>query len=120
MSRRRLVALLLVAMLPASCASDEADGVVVDMFDNRFSPAELTIEAGTEITFRGAGRNPHNAVASDGSWSTESVFNSLDQYEGDDAVLRFETPGTYDFFCTYHGTAEGQGMAGTITVEDSR
>lgn len=117
MRRRGLILALVASALAAAC-SGEPEGVVVEMFDNRYSPAELTIEAGTEVVFRGAGRNPHNAVASDGSWSTETVFGSLDQYEGDDAVLRFETPGSYDFFCTYHGTAEGQGMAGTITVEE--
>ena len=34
---------------------------------------------GATVTFVGAGRNPHNAVASDGSWSTESEFGSLEQ-----------------------------------------
>ncbi len=116
--RRRLSLALAMASLTAACAGG-SEGMVVEMFDNRFAPAQLTVEVGTEVVFRGAGRNPHNAVASDGSWSTETAFGSLDQYDGDDAVLVFETPGTFDFFCTYHGTAEGQGMAGTITVEDS-
>lgn len=85
------------------------------MLDNRFQPAELTVTAGTEVTFLGAGRNAHNAVASDGTWSTEDGFGGLEQFEGDAATLTFDS-GTYPFFCTFHGNAEGDGMAGTLTV----
>jgi len=86
------------------------------MFDNRFEPADFTVEQGTEVVFRGAGRNPHNAVAADSSWSTESSFGSLEQFDGDDATVVFNTPGTYQYFCTFHGNAEGRGMAGTVEV----
>jgi plastocyanin len=69
------------------------------------------------VTFVGAGRNPHNAVAADESWSTEDVFGSLEQLEGDEATLTYETPGEYVFFCTFHGNAQGDGMAGSLIVE---
>lgn len=95
----------------------EGDDVRLDMFDNRFEYTEVRIPVGGSVDFYGAGRNPHNAVASDGSWSTEDVFGSLEQYEGDSAVLTFDSPGTYVFFCTFHGNAEGDGMAGTLIVE---
>jgi plastocyanin len=39
--------------------------------------------------------------------------------EGDSAVISFDSPGTYVFFCSFHGNAEGSGMAGTIIVGDS-
>ena len=77
--RRRLSLALAMASLTAACAGG-SEGMVVEMFDNRFAPAQLTVEVGTEVVFRGAGRNPHNAVASDGSWSTETAFGSLDAY----------------------------------------
>lgn len=106
--------LVLAAFALGSCGGSQA--VVVEMLDNRFSPVEVTVPAGDEVSFVGAGRNPHNAVAADGSWSTESVFGSLEQFDGDAADLTFDTPGTYPFFCTFHGNAEGEGMAGTLTV----
>ena len=53
-----------------------------------------------------------HAVAADGSWSTEEVFGSLEQLEGDEAVLTYDQPGEYVFFCTYHGNSDGDGMAG--------
>ena len=65
-----------------------------------------------------AGANPHNAVEADGLWSTETVFGSLDQFEGDEAVLTYDEAGEYVFFCTYHGNSGGAGMAGTLIVGD--
>jgi len=112
-----LVGLLLLA----SCGGDEGasisgDDVVVEMFDNRYEFTEIRIPVGGSVTFVGAGRNPHNAMAADGSWSTESVFGSLEQGEGDEAVLEFDTVGEYVFYCSFHGSATGQGMAGTLSV----
>ncbi|MGA8039978.1 MAG: plastocyanin/azurin family copper-binding protein, partial [Acidimicrobiia bacterium] len=72
---------------------------------------------GGTVTFVGAGRSPHNANAADGSWSTEDVFGSLNQLEGDSAKLTFDEPGEYVFFCTFHGNAQGEGMAGKLIVE---
>lgn len=89
---------------------------VVRMLDNRYSPSDITIPVGGSVTFVGAGRNPHNAVAADGSWSTEEAFGDLEMHDGDQATITFDEPGTYTFFCTFHGNAQGQGMAGTLTV----
>ncbi len=121
-SRLLVVAVAASAML-VSCGgggdgeeSIEGESVVVDLFDNRYEYTEIVIPVGGAVTWSGAGRNPHNAVAADGSWTTEAVFGSLDQFDGDDAMLTYDTPGVYAFFCTYHGNAEGDGMAGTLTV----
>jgi plastocyanin len=119
--RRILVTLLGLALL-ASCgggegASTSGDDVVVEMYDNRFEFTDIRIPVGGTVTFVGAGRNPHNAVAADGSWSTADVFGSLEQLEGNAALLMFDTAGTYVFYCTFHGNADGAGMAGTLTVE---
>jgi plastocyanin len=88
------------------------------MFDNRFEYTEVRIPVGCSVDFVNAGRNPHNAVDADGAWSTEDVFGSLEQLEGDSAVLTYDDPGTYVFFCTFHGNAQGAGMAGTLIVGD--
>jgi plastocyanin len=95
----------------------EGQDVTVRMFDNRFEYNEIHIPPGGSVNFVGAGRNPHNAVASDQSWSTEDVFGTLEQLEGDEATIDFDQPGEYAFFCTFHGSAEGDGMAGVVIVE---
>jgi plastocyanin len=124
--KARLLALVLASAL-ASVACGNSDGgdesiqgehVVVEMYDNRFQYTEIRIPVGGSVNWVGAGRNPHNAVEADGIWSTESVFGSLDQFEGDEAVLVYNEPGEYVFFCTFHGNAQGGGMAGTLIVGD--
>lgn len=122
--RRRILVLAIAgaAILFACGGSDEGgesiegEDVTVDMFDNRFQYSEIQIPVGGSVTWVGAGRNPHNAVDADGAWSTETVFGSLDQLEGDEATLTYDTAGTYVFYCTYHGSAGGDGMAGTLIV----
>jgi plastocyanin len=113
-----LVVLLVVAGCGGSDGGDLVEGqdVVVRMFDNRFEHTEVRIPVGGSVTWLGAGRNPHNAMAADESWSTKDAFGSLEQLEGDEAVLTYDTPGTFVFFCTIHGNAEGAGMAGTLIV----
>lgn len=123
--RLRYLILGLVLVL-AACGGDgasegesiEGTDVVVDMFDNRFEFTEIKIPVGGSVTWVGAGANPHNAVEANELWSTETVFGSLDQLEGDEATLTYDTPGEYVFYCTYHGNDEGDGMAGTLIVGD--
>lgn len=106
------------ALLLAGCGAPTLSGdqVVVEMYDNRFSAADIHIPLGGTVTFLGAGDNPHNAVAADGSWSTESAFGNLNQLAGDAATLTFDQVGEYIFFCTFHGTAAGNGMAARLVV----
>lgn len=94
----------------------EGQDVVVEMYDNRFQYTEIHIPVGGSVSWVGAGQNPHNAVAADESWSTESDYGSLEQMEGDAATLTYDQPGEYVFFCTFHGNAEGDGMAGVLIV----
>ena len=120
----RRISVGLLGLLVVVACGDGGDGgefasgddVVVDMFDNRYEFTEVNVTLGGTVTFVGAGRNPHNAVAADGSWSTDDVFGSLEQHEGEEAVLTFDEEGEYVFFCTFHGNAEGDGMAGTLVV----
>jgi plastocyanin len=100
-------------------AAPDPRHITVKMFDNRFEPVEVRVPVGGEVTFVGAGRNPHNAVAADGSWSTADVFGSLEQMRGDSAAITFDKPGEYPFFCTLHGTAAGEGMAGRLVVGEA-
>ena len=121
--RTRALALALAgALLIVACGSSdggesiEGQSVVVDMYDNRYEYTEIKIPVGGTVTFVGAGGNPHNAVDSDGGWSTEDVFGALEQHDGDSATLEFDQAGTYTFYCTFHGNADGAGMAGTLIV----
>ncbi|HKY49467.1 MAG TPA: right-handed parallel beta-helix repeat-containing protein [Acidimicrobiia bacterium] len=117
--RRELVG---VAVIVTACSGvaeppDPMD-VTVLMVDNSYDSPVIEVPVGARVTFLGAGRNPHNAVAADGSWSTETEFGSLEQFKGDAASIRFDAPGEYTFYCTFHGTAGGEGMAARLLVGD--
>lgn len=125
MNRRLVVLAVVVALALSACwgsadASEQISGqdVTVRMFDNRYEFTEVQIPVGGSVNWLGAGRNPHNVVAADGSWSSEDVVGSLDQFDGDEAVITYDKVGEYAFFCTFHGNAEGAGMAGTLIVGD--
>jgi plastocyanin len=120
--RRWLVSAGLLCLSACAGVGEQSDPrrVTIEMLDNDYSMAEVRVPVGAEVTFVGAGRNPHNAVAVDGSWSTEAIFGSLAQMEGDAATVTFDRPGDYRFFCTFHGNASGDGMVGRLVVGDSR
>ncbi len=124
--RRRLAAtaaaLLVGGLALTACGSDGGDvelveGVTenVDALDNSFAPEEITIPAGAEIVFTNRGRNDHNVVPvdEDQDWTIE-----VDDFKpgAPPTPVRFTEPGTYDYFCSIHGTATA-GMTGSITVE---
>lgn len=82
----------------------DTDGAAsVTVADNRFDAADLTVAAGSTVTWQWAdGASRHNVDGDD--------FESATQDAGSFAH-RFERPGTYDYRCTLH-----HGMDGTITV----
>lgn len=120
----RLFGVVTALVALAACGGGDSEGkvaegqsVTVRMLDASFEYDEIRVPVGGSVTFVGTSNAlPHNAVAADGSWSTETVFGSLEQHEGDEATLTFDTEGTYVFYCTFHGNAQGAGMAGTLVV----
>ena len=109
-----------VAAAPADAgggaAIDDWNGVTVTVqaLDNTFRPADLVIEAGTEVVFDNVGRNEHDVVPEPGSiqgWGVgEDRFAPGDRY-----AHVFTEPGEYLYLCTIHGVNR-KGMVGTITV----
>ena len=125
-ARRRLLGLTATTLLLAglgltACGGGDdvelVEGVTenIDALDNSFAPEEITVQAGTEIIFTNRGRNDHNVIPADEDqdWTIEVE----DFKPGAPPVpVRFTEPGTYDYFCSIHGTATA-GMIGSITVE---
>lgn len=85
----------------------------VSMQDNVFVPANITVAPGETITFTNDGNNPHTATSDDGAFDTGTVN------AGGSGSISIASPGTYPYFCRFHGAAGGIGMAGVITVQDS-
>lgn len=107
------------ASTPTSTAQPALPGagvtVEVDALDNRFVEPTITIEAGTTVRFVNKGRNDHNVLPAEGdAWGVQQAqFFPEAEYSH-----AFDTPGTYAYYCSIHGTAT-VGMTGAITVTAS-
>ncbi len=100
----------LVGRLGAVAAAPAQQAVAVEAGDNFFEPRNLTVRAGTTVRWANTGQRPHTVTADTGA------FNSGNLDPGANFSFTFNSAGTYPYFCEYHGTRGGQGMAGTITV----
>ncbi len=85
----------------------------VGVINNSFSPASLTISAGTTVVWTWDPSAQNHNVAPAGSEPARSgnPVNGPHTY-----TYKFNTPGTIVYFCEVHGTATG-GMRGTIIVQ---
>lgn len=106
------------ATAPADDAADrEPNGIVIEVLarDNSFLPEDIEITAGTEVRWENRGRNDHNVLPADDTldWGVDvDAFAPGDVYSA-----LFDTPGTYPYYCSLHGTSDF-GMIGTIVVTE--
>ena len=100
----------LVGRLGAVAAAPAQQAVAVEAGDNFFEPRNLTVRAGTTVRWANTGQRPHTVTADNGA------FDSGNLDPGANFSFTFNRAGTYAYFCEYHGSRGGQGMAGTITV----
>jgi plastocyanin len=82
---------------------------VVEMGDNFFDPAQLSVKVGTTVTWKVVGQSTHDLAARDGSFSDRTMST------GQTFSFTFIKAGSYPYVCMQH---EGDGMVGTITVVD--
>lgn len=76
------------------------------MFDFGYDPSERRIRAGDTVVWTHEGDVSHTVTFSGGG-PDSGTLRAGDGYE-----LTFDEPGTYRYFCRFHGQ-----MQGTITVE---
>ena len=74
--------------------------VKIDNFT--FGPAELTVKAGTTITWTNRDDIPHTVV------STDKVFKSKVLDTDERFSFTFNTPGTFPYFCSIHPKMTGK------------
>jgi plastocyanin len=79
----------------------------IEISDFKFSPGELTVEAGSTVTFKNLDSVQHNAVATDGSFK----IPLLD--ENGTAAITLSAPGEYEYYCEPHKSF----MKGKIIVK---
>jgi plastocyanin len=90
------------AVKPAIVAEVVPNQINIDNF--RFSPREMTITAGTKVTWVNNDDVPHTATSTakprsfdSGTLDTDAKFSHV-----------FSAPGTYDYFCAVHPHMTGR------------
>ena len=78
--------------------------VKIDNFS--FAPVEISVSAGTTVTWTNRDDIPHTVV------STDKVFKSKVLDTDDKYSYTFTKPGTYPYFCSVHPK-----MTGTVVVK---
>jgi plastocyanin len=101
---KSLAALLLVIGVHVET---DAATVTVEMRNNVFVPANITIQTGDTVTWVQRGSN-HDTVSYDGLW--DSGFLRLN----DTFSFKFNNAGSFGYYCTPH---EQVGMIGNVTVQ---
>ena len=81
----------------------------VTIQDMAFSPANITVKAGTTITWTNSDSDAHTVTESD----SKTGPNSGTLENGKSYTFTYDTPGTYQYHCTIHPS-----MMGTVTVTD--
>jgi plastocyanin len=79
--------------------------VTIDNFF--FTPATLTVKAGTTVTWTNKDDIPHGIGATNNAFPKSKALDTDDSYS-----FTFTTPGTYQYFCYLHPK-----MVGSIVVE---
>jgi plastocyanin len=86
-----------------------AEAASVDIPEIAFEPADITVKAGTTVTWTNSDDIPHT-VTKEGGPGAE--FDSGDLDPGSTFEQTFDAPGKVDYVCTIH-----PGQAGTVTVK---
>jgi plastocyanin len=82
---------------------------IVTITNFQFSPKTVTIKAGAEVSWE-VKEGTHTVTADN------SAFESQALSAGQKFNYKFTKPGTYRYYCSFHGSKGGHDMAGTVNV----
>jgi plastocyanin len=88
----------------ATAAAPGPNAVVIKNF--MFTPMELTVKAGSTVTWKNLDGEPHTVVNDAG------MFRSAALDQNDTYQFKFDKPGVYKIFCGIHPN-----MKATVTVQ---
>ena len=103
-------ALALLLLAPGGSAFAQADATV-DMKNLAFAPLEVHIAPGQTVMWMNSDPLQHTVTADDASFDSGLID------PGGTFSQSFDGPGTYQYYCTPHGSAGLHGMSATIIVD---
>jgi len=95
-----------LTFLAAGCSTGDGTSVTVQVLDNQFDPATVTISNGMRVNWGWNGRNPHNVVFDPSTGMPSSAIQTEGAFD-----ITFTRAGTFNYECTIH-----PGMTGTVVV----
>jgi len=104
-----VLALLAAGLLGTTTRAETAETVQVLVRDNVFQPATAELATGDTVAWENIGRVSHTVTAVDGSFDV--VLR-----EGQQFRRTFRKPGDVAYYCRFHGSSDGSGMAGSLSV----
>ncbi len=105
MSRRLVLGAGLAVLVSCkSTTSPGCSGTCVTIQDFAFSPAMLTIKAGTTVTWTNKDPETHTVTADGGSSGT---WDSGNLVTGSAFTYKFQVFGKYTYHCAIHPTMQG-------------
>ena len=102
-----IMAVLATVLCVGAALSQEQAKVIIT--NNKFEPKALTIKAGSEVTWENK-EGTHAVTADDDSWTSSGLT------AGKTYTRKFDKPGKYAYYCTFHGGKGGHEMSGVINV----
>jgi plastocyanin len=96
------LALMLAGLAVAASAQSKPELIEVRIDNFSFGPTEVTVMAGTTVTWTNHDDIPHTVV------STDKVFKSKVLDTDDRFSFTFSDPGTYPYFCSIHPKMTGK------------
>jgi len=91
---------------PPTCVP--GSGTVCLVSGNQFNPSQISVAAGTSITFNNISGTTHNVT-----FTTAGAPANVPDFASGTKVVLFPTAGTYDYHCTIHGLS----MSGVVVVQ---
>ena len=87
----------------AAPTDDASSGAEVLLGDMSFSPGELSVAAGTTVTFTNDSSFPHTVThGTGGRPAADAAFDEAIGPDGGTVEITFDEPGTYDVTCKLH------------------
>lgn len=102
------LSLVILAALPGDARANDTDISITQQNDTlslRYDPSSLSVSAGTTVTWTNNGSTSITITSPDGLFDSDSVS------PGESFSYRFDTPGTFRYFCVPFPH-----MKGVITV----
>jgi plastocyanin len=100
-------AVMLAAVVLPGWAQNAAPAGAVSIDNFTFTPQTLTVKAGTTITWTNRDDIPHGIASDKNAFPRSKALDTDDNFS-----FKFDTPGTYKYFCYVHPH-----MTGTIVVD---